>query len=273
MVAEFLSFFIVLFVVVAFISEVLPKQKKNTKSSTTNTLPVQLVPQTIPPQPNRESVHFKNWKNNQRSEILSKPSVFDLISKKKILEIRYSDLVYTREWYLKRLEVMLRDKYTCQDCSGRNSKNLQVHHNYYLVDRLPWDIEHSALVTLCRNHHQERHNGKTMPTYKWSNGSLIETENLSSYCTRCLGMGYFPEFRHVEDGICFRCRGECLDYTIFKKALLEVSQSDISIELDRVLNFISQNYFDEYLSDHTTENIKGGPIPTNLTEPLDDLPF
>ncbi len=26
-------------------------------------------------------------------------------------------------------------------------------------------------------------------------------------CYRCHGTGYFPEYNHVEDGICFRCRG------------------------------------------------------------------
>lgn len=26
-------------------------------------------------------------------------------------------------------------------------------------------------------------------------------------CYRCGGTGYLPEFKHVEGGICFRCRG------------------------------------------------------------------
>ena len=26
-------------------------------------------------------------------------------------------------------------------------------------------------------------------------------------CVRCNGMGYFPEYKKIENGICFRCRG------------------------------------------------------------------
>lgn len=29
----------------------------------------------------------------------------------------------------------------------------------------------------------------------------------SRTCVRCNGTGYLPQFKHVENGICFKCRG------------------------------------------------------------------
>lgn len=39
--------------------------------------------------------------------------------------------------------------------------------------------------------------------------NLIESnkEEVKSICPRCGGTGYLPQYRHVENGICFKCRG------------------------------------------------------------------
>jgi hypothetical protein len=29
----------------------------------------------------------------------------------------------------------------------------------------------------------------------------------SRVCTRCNGTGYLPQFKHIEGGVCFKCRG------------------------------------------------------------------
>lgn len=200
------------------------------------------------PIPVTESESLKAWKARQKSDILSRPSVHALTQEKGLTAIRYVDLINSREWHLKRLEVLIRDHYACQDCSKMNQKYLQVHHNYYLADRLPWDIDNTALVTLCRDHHKGRHNGKVMKVYKKVNGQLIETVNQNTYCDRCSGMGYLPQFSHVQEGICFKCHGDCITRSIFSNQLRWVSNSDLTSQVDALLSSIDQSYFDRYLA-------------------------
>lgn len=57
-------------------------------------------------------------------------------------------------WQKKRLEVMQRDEFTCQNCFDSES-TLNVHHNYYKAGNDPWDYPLTALVTLCETCHQE----------------------------------------------------------------------------------------------------------------------
>lgn len=72
----------------------------------------------------------------------------------------YSKLLKQKEWKQKRLEILTRDDFTCQDCLRKDEggKNLQVHHNYYIYGKLPWEYEGDAYTTLCRYCHMKEHN-------------------------------------------------------------------------------------------------------------------
>lgn len=52
-----------------------------------------------------------------------------------------------------RLRVLERDNFTCV-CCGDSSKQLHVHHAYYVSKREPWDYHHRALLTLCFDCHK-----------------------------------------------------------------------------------------------------------------------
>jgi 5-methylcytosine-specific restriction endonuclease McrA len=56
-------------------------------------------------------------------------------------------------WQRKRLQVFSRDQWTCQNC-GDTQTELQVHHNYYMRGKDPWDYPSAALTTLCRACHE-----------------------------------------------------------------------------------------------------------------------
>ena len=82
-------------------------------------------------------------------------------------------------------------------------KGLHVHHSYYQHDLFPWEYPDNSLSVLCWSCHEKRHKNSTIPVYK-SDGSQ---QGVLTYCLRCHGAGIFPEYKHVQSGICFRCHG------------------------------------------------------------------
>ena len=86
-----------------------------------------------------------------------------------------------------------------------NFTQLHIHHKYYIKDRNPWEYENDALVTLCAECHQKRHNTTNIPLYSAEKELLIA--NLPM-CNRCQGRGYIPQYHYYCEGICFKCFGE-----------------------------------------------------------------
>lgn len=60
----------------------------------------------------------------------------------------YIELLRNPFWQRKKNGILERDNYTCQRCTDTLS-NLQVHHLYYLPNKLPWEYPDEALLTLC----------------------------------------------------------------------------------------------------------------------------
>lgn len=57
-------------------------------------------------------------------------------------------------WQKKRLEVLERDKWTCQICEDKE-KTLHVHHTYYEKGIEPWDCLARTMITLCEDCHKK----------------------------------------------------------------------------------------------------------------------
>ncbi len=70
--------------------------------------------------------------------------------------MRYSEKRRDPRWQRKRLEIMGRDDFTCQQC-GSTTSTLNVHHRYYEPGRDPWDYPNGALITLCEDCHGGEH--------------------------------------------------------------------------------------------------------------------
>jgi hypothetical protein len=168
-------------------------------------------------------LNLKNsWIESKKKEIFNYKSVIKLLKGISINEVSYSDLLKCFEWQYKRFKILVRDGFTCGDCR-ETSYSLHVHHKYYLKDKLPWEIDDLALVSLCVKCHTKRHENESIYVYKEVGNKLVLANNHFSICPRCNGTGYLPQFKHVEDGICFLCFGNVIPKTIFSKRLTEIS--------------------------------------------------
>jgi hypothetical protein len=79
-----------------------------------------------------------------------------------------------------------------------------VHHKYYIIDNLAWDYPNDALILFCHKCHLSYHKDNIVPVYKSMDlNDKIEMKP----CFRCNGAGHFPEYKHVENGVCFQCKG------------------------------------------------------------------
>lgn len=66
----------------------------------------------------------------------------------------YFTLLKDPRWQKKRLEIMNRDGFKCQDC-GHDDLPLNIHHKYYIYGMTPWDYDNDILITLCEECHQQ----------------------------------------------------------------------------------------------------------------------
>lgn len=70
----------------------------------------------------------------------------------------YSELLRHPKWQKKRLEVLKRDGFMCQNCNDKES-TLNIHHITYIGEK-PWDTPNEFLVALCENCHKNFHDYK-----------------------------------------------------------------------------------------------------------------
>lgn len=65
----------------------------------------------------------------------------------------YKEKLKDPRWQKKRLEILDRDSWACQNCFDTKSE-LQIHHRIYKSGD-PWDIENRYLVALCKICHED----------------------------------------------------------------------------------------------------------------------
>jgi len=70
--------------------------------------------------------------------------------------VSYSDRLRHPRWQKKRLQIMERDNWACYHCK-KTDVTLNVHHQYYVLGRLPWQYPNDALITLCEVCHGREH--------------------------------------------------------------------------------------------------------------------
>lgn len=69
----------------------------------------------------------------------------------------YREKLRDPRWQAKRLEILKRDDWTCQNCgyyAGESAHFLQVHHHWYDQTKEPWEYSNEALIALCRLCHE-----------------------------------------------------------------------------------------------------------------------
>ncbi len=118
-------------------------------------------------------------------------------------ELSYEEKLEDARWKEVRTRILRRDKHTCQMCG--TTELLNVHHRYYIFQKEPWEYCDNALITLCQSCHKMVHD--TLPSLVYTQkGSVLRPMNFTP-CTRCNGYGYLSEYKYIQNGICFRCRG------------------------------------------------------------------
>lgn len=68
--------------------------------------------------------------------------------------MKYSEQLQDPRWLVKRLNILIRDKFTCQIC-GYVSKKIHVHHRKY--EGMVWDAKDEDLISLCSHCHRIEH--------------------------------------------------------------------------------------------------------------------
>ena len=98
-------------------------------------------------------------------------------------------------------------------CEVSDPLYAHVHHKNYIFNCLPWEYPDDDLVLLCHKCHMKYHQENIVPVFTDRNKNKIMR---FTPCSRCFGIGYFPQFSHVENGICFRCWGAQFEELIMK---------------------------------------------------------
>ena len=153
-------------------------------------------------------------------------------------ELSYGEQLSSMEWKIKREYILQRDNFKCVSCGLKDY--LEVHHKYYIWGRNVWEYDNEVLVTLCSKCHKNIHLFDTIEWKMCEDGYYKDIELIK--CQRCSGKGYFDEYRHVENGICFRCRG--------------LKYDNLVEELSKYNNKISFLSFENFLKDTNIFTLK-----------------
>lgn len=89
----------------------------------------------------------------------------------------YKEKLLDPRWQKMRLKILERDSFTCQYCSDKD-KTLHVHHFCYNVNHNPWDVDHTALITICEDCHKVEHLNTLSPLEK----KLVDFMQLNGQC-------------------------------------------------------------------------------------------
>ena len=68
--------------------------------------------------------------------------------------MEYSEKLKDLRWQKKRLEILNRDGFRCQECLS-DKITLHVHHRRYVPYIMPWEYPDSDLITVCENCHSK----------------------------------------------------------------------------------------------------------------------
>lgn len=122
----------------------------------------------------------------------------------------YSKLLRDPRWQKRRLSILNRDNFTCNDCKSQ-TKELHVHHVIYEKGVLPWNYDASGLMTLCEECHPIRQHRQ--------NALLLATRDLAPRILQAL-IEALEETDKITRNMAF---GECTDFLLDCRECNQVS--------------------------------------------------
>ncbi len=105
--------------------------------------------------------------------------------------LSYSEKLKDPRWQRKRLEILDRDNFQCQQC-GSTSKTLHVDHGIY-DGREPWDYPSETLKAYCEDCHKELHRLRDLLKEALATASHADVEFVLGALAARLGTGQHPE--------------------------------------------------------------------------------
>ena len=91
----------------------------------------------------------------------------------------YQEKLKDPRWQKKRLEILERDEWLCQNCMD-DERTLHVHHTRYSAGD-PWDCPDDYLITLCESCHMVEESDKNFDFY-----SLVSDTGITRKHLKCL---------------------------------------------------------------------------------------
>lgn len=92
----------------------------------------------------------------------------------------YLELLRDPRWQRKRLEVMERADFACEEC-GDKSTTLNVHHKLYRKGAMPWEYADEELGCLCETCHEAEHTSRDALKTAIASMRLYQLERLLGY--------------------------------------------------------------------------------------------
>lgn len=71
-------------------------------------------------------------------------------------KMTYAEQLRNPNWQRRRLEILSRSDFSCENCGDAES-TLNVHHKYYRKGRMAWEYEDHELMALCESCHKQDH--------------------------------------------------------------------------------------------------------------------
>jgi hypothetical protein len=87
----------------------------------------------------------------------------------------YAEKLKDPRWQRKRLEVMQRELFTCEECESTD-KTLNVHLGYYEKGRDPWEYDSETLHCLCVDCHDVAENARVAALREIASLSILDCE-------------------------------------------------------------------------------------------------
>ena len=69
---------------------------------------------------------------------------------------KYAERLKDVRWQKKRLEILERAGWQCEDCGAAEGVCLNVHHQWYTSGAMPWEYENGCFVAVCEDCHKTR---------------------------------------------------------------------------------------------------------------------
>lgn len=92
----------------------------------------------------------------------------------------YSELLRDPRWQRRRLEIMNRADFSCEQCRDKSS-TLNVHHKIYRKGAPPWEYSDAELVCLCETCHEVEHHLRNALNAAMSSMPIYQLERVLGY--------------------------------------------------------------------------------------------